>query len=113
MGHVRCKVIAKSTVQREEQDMTEGLAAVQNVGAQTPKGKDPAGDLTSAMKAVTGAMALADGAVRDLRQAIRQTRGVNVSGMDPIAYLKAELAPVMAEIGVQLKPVRKARGAQA
>jgi hypothetical protein len=58
--------------------------------------------LTESMKAVTGAMGLADTAGKTVLQAVEQTRGVNVPGMNVGDYIVAALAPALAKIGREI-----------
>lgn len=72
-------------------------------------GKESQGmSLTESMKAVTGAMGLADTAGKGVLQAVEQTRGVNVPGMDVGAYIVAALAPALAKIGREIVGIEAA-----
>jgi hypothetical protein len=73
-------------------------------------GKEALGaSLTDSMKAVTGAMALADTAAHDVRQAIEQTRDVIIPGIDVDGYIAGALGAELTKIGYDVTKLKTPR----
>jgi hypothetical protein len=90
----------------------EFTGAAQATTAATPIGQAKRGPKTKQEK-ITAAFDRFELAVAELKLAVDVALQTDIPGFDFSKHLVSELVPVLAKIGYEPKPVRKARGTKA